>query len=102
MRDVLEEILLLEQSSADDARRYRRQVIEKLVWVLLDITERQRNFDGSDHRALIMRLTTIVATMTAKITQADDATFSTIIREAVIVVGALGSRQLQTCPLYIH
>ncbi|NTF66025.1 hypothetical protein [Rhizobium rhizogenes] len=102
MRDVLEEILRLEESSAGDARWYRRQVIEKLVWVLLDITERQRDFNGSDHRALIMRLTTIVGTMTVKITQADDATFSRIIREAVIVVSALRSPRLQTSPLNIH
>ncbi|NTI46359.1 hypothetical protein G6L94_32525 [Agrobacterium rhizogenes] len=102
MRDVLEEILLLEESSAGDTRRYRRQVIEKLVWALLDIIELQRDLNGSDHRALIMRLTTIVGTMTAEITQADDATFSTIIREAVIVVSALRSRQLQTSPLDIH
>ncbi|MQB45882.1 hypothetical protein DXT94_28580 [Rhizobium sp. ICMP 5592] len=94
--------MLLEERSAGDARRYRRQVIEKLVWVLLDITERQRDINGPDHRALIMRLTAIVGTMTAKITQADDATFSTIIRDAVIVVGTLRSRQFQTSPLNIH
>ncbi|MGV1861586.1 hypothetical protein [Rhizobium rhizogenes] len=102
MRDVLEEILRLEESFAGDARRYRRQVIEKLVWVLLDITERQRDLNAWDHRALIMRLTMIVGTMTVKITQADDATFSAIIREAVVVVSALRSRQLQTSALNTH
>jgi hypothetical protein len=102
VRDIIEEILQLDKSSAADTRRYRRQIVERLVWALVDITERQGSLSEPNHRALIMRLSVIISGITAKIAQADNATFSAIIREAAVLVSALQRRQLETAALTMH
>lgn len=102
MRDVMDDILRLDESASADTRRYRRQVIERLVWALVDITERQGSVYEPNHRALIMRLTMIVGDMTARINQADNATFSAIIREAAMLVSLLRRRQPETAVFTVH
>lgn len=102
MRDVMDNILGLDGSASADTRRYRRQVIERLVWALVDITERQGSVYEPNHRALIMRLTIIIGDMTARISHADNAAFSTIIREAAMLVSLLQRRQPETAVFTVH
>lgn len=100
MSDILADLLRLSKDPNADPRTRRRQTMERLVQTLLAMAD--AGSEDPQHRHSIIHLTTIIRDMTGRIAEADDATFSAIVREAVMLVRSLQQRQADVVRLTVH
>lgn len=90
MSDFVKNLLCLSDDPGAASRDERRKAMKQLVEMLLVMAE--TGGDDVRERALVIRLTEIIGGMTVKIAQADDATFSAIVKEAAMLVQSLQQR----------
>ncbi|WP_442219891.1 hypothetical protein [Rhizobium sp. 2YAF20] len=66
------------------------------------MADRGVGLDEAQHRASIMQLASIVGDMAGKIVQADDLTFSAIVKEAATLVVRQQRRQTEMTRFTMH
>jgi len=92
MSDIVADLLRLSEDPNADPKTRRRQTMERLVQTLLNMADAATGPDAGRYRGSIIHLTTIISDMTGTIAQADDATFSAIVREAAMLIRGLQQR----------
>jgi hypothetical protein len=102
MSDIVDDLLHLSEHPNSDPKCHRRQTIRRLVLALVTMADHGLGLDESQHRASIMQLASIVGDMAGKIAQADDVTFSAIVREAAMLVRSLQRRQAEMTRFTAH
>ncbi|WP_411195681.1 hypothetical protein [Rhizobium sp.] len=102
MSDIVADLLRLSEDPNTDPRTRRRQTMERLVQTLLAMADAETGSEEAQHRTSIVRLTTIIRDMTARIAEADDATFSAIVREAAMLLRSLQLRQAEPATYSVH
>lgn len=100
MSDFIKNLLCLSDAPAAASSHERRQAMNQLVKMLLAMAE--TGGDDARERALVIRLTEIIGDLTGKIAQADDATFSAIVKEAAMLVQSLQQRHAGGTAFRIH
>lgn len=102
MFDIVADLLRLSEDPNADPRSRRRQTMERLVETLLAMADAETASEDAQHRTSIVQLTTIIRDMTGKIAEADDATFSAIVREAAMLLRSLQLRQAEPATSSVH
>lgn len=102
MSDIIADLLRLSEDPNADPRTKRRQTMERLVQTLLDMANAATGPEAGHYRSSITHLTTIIGGMTDRIAQADDTTFSAIVREAAMLVHSLQQRQADAAVFTVH
>ncbi|RUM08828.1 hypothetical protein [Rhizobium chutanense] len=102
MSDIVADLLRLSEDPNADPRSRRRQTMERLVQTLLAMADAETGSEDPQHRTSIVRLTTIIRDMTGRIAEADDATFSAIVREAAMLLRSLQLRQAEPATSSVH
>jgi len=102
MSDIVADLLRLSEDPNADPKTRRRQTMERLVQTLLDMADAATGPEAGRYRGSIIHLTTIISDMTGRIAQADDVTFSAIVREAAMLVRGLQQRQADAARFTVH
>jgi flagellar biosynthesis regulator FlaF len=102
MSDIVDDLIRLSEDPSADPRDRRRQTMERLIQTLLDMADNGIGPEEAQQRASIIHLTTIIGDMTGRIAQADDQTFSAIVREAAMLVRSLQRRQADATKSTVH
>ncbi|TBF43691.1 hypothetical protein ELG72_32040 (plasmid) [Rhizobium leguminosarum] len=102
MSDIVADLLRLSEDPNADPRTRRRQTMERLVQTLLAMADTEMGSEDPQHRHSIIHLTTIIREMTGRIAEADDVTFSAIVREAAMLILSLQRRQADAARFTVH
>ncbi|MBY5584262.1 hypothetical protein [Rhizobium leguminosarum] len=102
MSDIVADLLRLSEDPNSDPRTRSRQTMERLVQTLLAMADAQMGSEDPRHRHSIIHLTTIIREMMGRIAEADDATFSAIVREAAMLIRSLQRRQADAARFTVH
>lgn len=98
MSDIVMDLLRLSEHPDADSREYRRQIIERLVRTLTEMAG-----DGAKEKSIpIMRLTMVINDMAGRIAEADDASFSAIVKEAAMLLRTLHRRKEDMARFTVH
>ena len=102
MSDIVADLLRLSEDPNADPRSRRRQTMDRLVQALLAMANTEFGPEDAQSRSAIIHLTTIIRDMTGRIADADDATFSGIVREAAMLIRTLQRRQAEGARFTVH
>ncbi|OWV89130.1 hypothetical protein ATY78_19580 [Rhizobium sp. R635] len=102
MSDIIADLLRLSEDPNADPRSRRRQTMNRLVDSLLAMADSQFGPEDAQNRHSIIHLTTIIRDMTGRIADADDATFSAIVREAAMLIRSLERRKADAARFTVH
>lgn len=102
MSDIIADLLRLSEDPNADPRSRRRQTMNRLVDALLAMADGQFGPEDAQNRYSIIHLTTIIRDMTGRIAEADDATFSAIVREAAMLIRSLERRKADAARFTVH
>lgn len=102
MSDIIADLLRLSEDPNADPRSRRRQTMNRLVDALLAMADSQFGPEDAQSRHSIIHLTTIIRDMTGRIADADDATFSAIVREAAMLIRSLERRKADAARFTVH
>jgi hypothetical protein len=102
MSDIVDDLLRLSVHPGVDPKEHRRHIIERLVQTLSKMANDAAGSGDIQHQLPIVRLVGVVKEMTVMIAEADDASFSAIVREAALLVRTLQRRQLEMAKFTIH
>ncbi|MBX4904792.1 hypothetical protein HJA83_26140 [Rhizobium bangladeshense] len=102
MSHIVADLLRLSEDPNADPRSRRRQTMDRLVQALLAIADSQFGPDDAQNRHSISHLTAIIRDMTGRIADADDATFSAIVREAAMLIRSLERRRADVARFTVH
>lgn len=102
MSDLVNDLLHLSDDPAMDSRESRRQVIDRLVQTLTEMMTAFVSHDDSQHSISIVRLVSVLQGMTSRIADADDATFSAIVRESALLLHTLERRRQEMARFTVH
>ncbi|SCB58204.1 hypothetical protein GA0061105_104128 [Rhizobium aethiopicum] len=102
MSDIVADLLRLSEDPNADPRSRRRQTMDRLVQALLAMADSQFGPEDAQNRHSIIHLTTVIRDMTGRIADADDATFSAIVREAAMLIRSLERRRADAARFTVH
>ena len=102
MSDIVNELLRLSDHPGIDRKGHRRHVIERLVQTLTKMANDAAGTGDVQHQLPVLRLVGVVKEMTVMIAEADDASFSAIVREAALLVLTLQRRQQEMAKFTVH
>ncbi|ARO33060.1 hypothetical protein NXC14_PB00237 (plasmid) [Rhizobium sp. NXC14] len=102
MSDIVADLLRLTEDPNADPRSRRRQTINHLVQALLAMADSQLGLEDAQNRHSMIHLTTIIRDMTGRIADADDVTFSAIVREAAMLIRSLERRRADAAKFTVH
>ncbi|MEF0941909.1 hypothetical protein [Rhizobium sp. BR 362] len=102
MSDIVADLLRLREDPNADPRSRRRQTMDCLVQALLAMADSEFGPEDAQSRQSILHLTTIIRDMTERIAEADDATFSAIVREAAMLIRSLERRRADAARFTVH
>lgn len=102
MSDIVADLLRLSEDPNSDPRSRRRQTMERLVHALLRMADSQFGPEDAQSRQSLVHLTTIIRDMATRIAEADDATFSAIVREAAMLIRSLERRRTYAARFTVH
>jgi hypothetical protein len=93
MPDNVDALLRLSEEQHPDSKSHRRRVMAGIVQAMIDLAGGGGVRDEVHQHTAIMQLTAIISNMTDKVAEADDATFSAIVKETALLLCTLQRRQ---------
>ncbi|AJD44223.1 hypothetical protein RGR602_PC00176 (plasmid) [Rhizobium gallicum bv. gallicum R602sp] len=102
MSDLVKELLHLSDDPAISHRESRRQLIDRFVHALTEMTTVFVSDDDRQPPIPVMRLIAMIEGMTSSIADADDTTFSAIVEELALLLRTLERHRQEMARFTVH